>query len=144
MRSVNEVTLIGNLTRDPEVRQTTTGQTICSFGMATNNDWIDGQGQKQSESEYHNIVAWGKLGEFIGKFFRKGDAVYVKGRIKTRSWIDEATSVKKFRAEIIAQNSIQLRRAGERPSPEGEPVSAPDTEEAVFTSAEMGDMPDLN
>ncbi|MCX6807370.1 MAG: single-stranded DNA-binding protein [Patescibacteria group bacterium] len=110
MRSVNEVTLIGNLTRDPEIRQTGAGQVICSFGVATNHDWTDNQGNHQSEAEFHNVIAWAKLGEFIGKYFHKGDAVYVKGRLKTRSWIDEGTGAKKFRTEIIARDVIQLRR----------------------------------
>jgi single-strand DNA-binding protein len=105
--SLNEAKLIGNLTRDPEVRQTNGGQTVCSFSMATNRSYTDKQGTKHDEPEYHNIVAWGKLAEICGKYLVKGKKVYVCGRIQTRSYEDK-DGVKKYRTEIICEDMIML------------------------------------
>lgn len=141
MKSVNEVILIGNMTRDPEVRQTQGGQNMAMMGVATNHDYLDGSSQKQSEVEFHNVVAWGKLAEFIGKYFKKGDAVYVTGRLRTRAWMDESSGAgKKYRTEIIARDVIQLRRTDGR-------ASGGDGEEKEFVAKEKevksGEMPSI-
>lgn len=107
MRSVNKVILIGNLTRDPELKQTTGGQSIVTFGMATNREWVSGDQGKKSLAEYHNIAAWGSLAEICGKYLRKGKLVYVEGYLKTRSW-DSPEGVKIFKTEIVATDMIML------------------------------------
>lgn len=106
MRSVNKVILVGNLTRDPELKQTTNGQSIVTFGLATNREWVAGDGKK-SLPEYHNIAAWGSLAEICGKYLKKGKLVYIEGYLKTRSW-DSPEGVKIFRTEIVATDMIML------------------------------------
>ena len=83
---LNKVMLIGRLTRDPETRTTTTGKTVCQFGMATNTSFKNASGERQDTPEYHNIVAWGKLGEIAQQYLKKGSQTYVEGRLQTRSW----------------------------------------------------------
>src|ERR1700756_969937 len=85
-RSLNKVLLIGNLTRDPELRYTPSGTAVCSFGLATNRSWTTDTGEKHEETEFHSIVAWNKLGELCSQFLVKGRKVYVEGRLSTRTW----------------------------------------------------------
>ncbi len=110
--SLNRVQLIGNLTRDPELRQIPGGQTVASFSLATNFSWTDQSGQKQEKAEYHNIVVWRKLAEIVGQYLRKGSKVFIEGRLQTREWEGE-DGVKRYRTEIIAENMIMLDRKGE-------------------------------
>lgn len=111
MMSLNRATIIGNLTRDPEVRTTPTGQNVASFGVATNRAWTDqATGQKKEEVEYHHVVAWGRLAEIVGQYLARGRRVYVDGRIKTREW-DGQDGVRRNRTEIVAENLIMLDRA---------------------------------
>jgi len=98
----NKVFILGNLTRDPEIRTTPTGQSVAQFGVATNRIWYDKNHQKQTDVEFHNIVAWGKLAEIASRYLTKGKMVFVEGRIKTRSWQDQSGQ-KKYRTEIIAE-----------------------------------------
>jgi len=105
MKSVNRVTLLGNVTRDPEFKQTTGGQAVCTFGLATNRTWKDPKGERQSLAEFHNIVAWGGLAEFCNQYIKKGKPLYLEGYLKTRSWDGPAGS-KIFRTEIVAENVI--------------------------------------
>jgi single-strand DNA-binding protein len=107
MKSVNRVTLLGNVTRDPEVKNTANGQAVCTFGLATNRVWKDATGEKQSLAEYHNLVAWGGLAEFCGQNVRKGKPLYVEGYLKTRSW-DGPEGTKIFRTEIVVENIVLL------------------------------------
>jgi single-strand DNA-binding protein len=109
MMSLNRAQLIGNLTRDPEVRSTSTGQTVANFGVATSSQWTDAQGQKQERTEFHNIVAWGKLGEICGQYLAKGRRAFVEGRLQTREW-ESPDGQKKQRTEIVADNVIMLDR----------------------------------
>lgn len=85
-RSLNKVLLIGNLTRDPELRYTPQGTAVCTFGLATNREWVDASGQKQESVEFHKIVAWNKLAEICSQLLFKGRKTYVQGRLQTRSW----------------------------------------------------------
>lgn len=101
--------IIGNLTRDPEVRTTTTGRTVASFGVATNRSWTDASGQRQEKAEFHNIVAWGKLAEICGQYLNKGRKVYIEGRLQTREW-EGQDGAKRNRTEIVAENMIMLDR----------------------------------
>ena len=107
MRSVNKVILVGNLTRDPELKQTTNGQSIVTFGLATNREWVTKSTEKKSLAEYHNIAAWGRLAEICQNYLKKGKLVYVEGYLKTRSW-DSPEGVKIFRTEIVATDMIML------------------------------------
>ncbi len=108
MRSINKVILIGNLTRDPELKQTPNGQSIVTFGLATNREWITKDGKKQTSAEFHDLVAWAKLAEICYKYLKKGKLVYIEGYLKTRSW--EKDGVKKFRTEIVVQDMIMLNK----------------------------------
>ncbi len=110
--SLNRVQLIGNLTRDPEMRQIPGGQVVTTFGLATNFTWNDQSGQRQSKTEFHNIVAWRKLGEICGQYLKKGSKVFIEGRLQTRDWEGE-DGIKRYRTEIIADNMIMLDRKGE-------------------------------
>ncbi len=107
MKSVNKVILLGNVTRDPELKSTTGGQSVCTFGMATNRVWKDANGEKQSLAEYHNLVAWGGLAEFCAQNVTKGKPIFVEGYLKTRSW-DGPEGTKIFRTEIVIENLVLL------------------------------------
>jgi len=104
---LNKVMIIGRLTRDPEVRTTPQGVNVTSFGLATNFIWTNASGERQEKVEYHNVVAWRKLGEICAQYLKKGRRVYIEGRLETRSWEDQ-TGVKKYRTEIVADNMIML------------------------------------
>lgn len=108
---LNRATIIGNVTRDPEVRTIASGQSVCSFGVATNMQWTDSSGQKQQRAEFHNLVAWGKLAEICGQYLGKGRKVYVEGRLQTREW-EGQDGQKRNRTEIVADNMILLDRPG--------------------------------
>ena len=101
---VNKVILIGNLGRDPEVRTTPSGQPVATFTLATNRRWNDRQGNRQEQTEWHNIVCWGRQAEIAGQYLRKGKQIYVEGRIQTRSWDDKEGGKKNYRTEIIVEN----------------------------------------
>ena len=108
MRSVNKVILIGNLTRDPQMRQTPSGQNVTTFTIATNREWISKDNQKHALAEYHDVVAWARLAEICQQYLRKGKLVYIEGYLKTRSW--ETEGVKKFKTEIVVQDMIMLEK----------------------------------
>lgn len=107
MKSVNKVILLGNVTRDPELKATTNGQSVATFGLATNRVWRDQTGEKQSLPEYHNLVAWGGLAEFCAQNVKKGKPLYIEGYLKTRSW-EGPESSKIFRTEIVIENLVLL------------------------------------
>ena len=112
MKSVNKVILLGNVTRDPELKTTTNGQSVCTFGLATNRVWKDASGEKQSLPEYHNLVAWGGLAEFCAQSIAKGKPLFVEGYLKTRSW-DSQEGTKIFRTEVVAENIVLLGKRGD-------------------------------
>ncbi len=99
----NRVFILGNLTRDPELRQTPSGQSVATFGVATNRIWIDKDGNRQQEVEYHNVVAFGKLAQIAAQYLTKGRLIFIEGRLRTRSW-EDASGQKRTRTEIIAIN----------------------------------------
>jgi single-strand DNA-binding protein len=105
--NLNKAMIIGNLTRDPEVKNTATGKNVASFSVATSLQWKDQSGQKQEKAEFHNIVAWGKLAEIVGQYLKKGSKVYIEGRLQTRDWAGQ-DGVKRYRTEIVAENMIML------------------------------------
>lgn len=109
MRSINKVILIGNVTRDPQIRQTENGQAVCTFGLATNRRWITSNNEQHSMAEFHELVAWSRLAEICEKYVKKGKLLYVEGYLKTRSWTTPE-GVKKFKTEIIVQDLIMLEK----------------------------------
>ena len=124
-RSLNRAQLIGNLTRDPELRYTPQGTAVCSFGIATNRSWTTDAGEKKDEAEFHRIVAWGKLAELCSQFLVKGRKVFVEGRLSTRSW-NAQDGTQRQATEIIISDMILLdsnvRKTAEAEEPEGEPI----------------------
>lgn len=106
----NKAVIVGNLTRDPELRQIPSGQAVCSFGVATNRIFKDKTGQRQQQTEFHNVVAWGRQAEIINQYLKRGSSILIEGRLQTRSWQDNQ-GTKHWRTEIIAEQ-IQL---GPRP-----------------------------
>jgi single-strand DNA-binding protein len=128
--SLNRAQIIGNLTRDPELRNTTNGQSVTNFTVATSSQWNDQNGQKQERSEFHPVVAWGKLAEICSQYLAKGRKVYVEGRLQTREW-ETQDGQKRQRTEIVAENMIILDRppaGGSNPAPKTPtPASSSDT-----------------
>ncbi len=104
-RSLNRVILIGNLTRDPELRYTPQGTPVCSFGLATSRSWTTSDGERKEETQFHRIVAWNKLAELCGQLLSKGQRVYVEGRITYRSYEDK-DGVEKSVTEIVLDDFI--------------------------------------
>ncbi len=106
-RSLNRVQLIGNLTRDPELRYTPQGTAVCSFSIATNRNWTTDTGEKKEEVEFHRIVAWAKLAEICSQFLTKGRKAFVEGRLTTRSWTAQ-DGTQKQTTEIVISDMILL------------------------------------
>ncbi len=109
---VNKVILIGNLGRDPEVRSTPSGQAVASFTLATSRRWRDKSGQRQEQTEWHQIVVWGKQAEIAGQYLTKGKQIFLEGRLQTRSWDDRQTGEKRYRTEVICENFQMLGSRG--------------------------------
>jgi len=109
--NLNKAMIIGNLTRDPEMRTTPSGQNVTSFSVATSFSWTDSAGQQQKKTEFHNIVAWRKLAEICAQYLKKGSKVYVEGRLQTTDWTGQ-DGVKKYRTEIVLDNMIMLDKVG--------------------------------
>ena len=126
--NLNKVFILGRLTADPQLRTTPSGQSVASFGVATNRVWKDKAGAKQKDVEFHNIVAWGRQAEIINQFLLKGGLVFIEGRIQTRTWQDQQGQSRKT-TEIICEN-MQL---GPRQGDGNKPFSRQDsgTDEAV-------------
>ena len=126
--NLNKAFILGNLTRDPEVKALPSGQSVANFGMATNRFYTDRSGEKKQQAEFHNVVAFGRLADISSRYLIKGSLALIEGRLQTRSWQDSAGN-RRSRTEIIAQN-IQLapRSFGKTipPTPEG---TSPGTEE---------------
>jgi single-strand DNA-binding protein len=108
--NLNLVQLIGRATRDPELKALPSGVSVCSFSIATNR-YYTSNNEKKEETEFHNIVAFGKLADIISQYIKKGSLVYIQGRMVTRSWVDKTTNEKKYRGEIIAE-AVQLPPKG--------------------------------
>ena len=112
MRGKNLVILIGNLGGDPELKYTASGSPLCKFSLATNESWKDKDGQQQDRTDWHNIVAWGTLGENCGKYLHKGKQVYVEGSIRTRTW-DKDDGTKGYMTDVTARQ-VMFLGGGER------------------------------
>lgn len=112
-RSLNKVLLIGNLTRDPELRYTPQGTAVCTIGLATNRSWTSSEsGERNEDTEFHRLVAWSKLAEICGQLLRKGRKVYVEGRLQTRKWTAQ-DGAEKQTTEIVMDNMILLDSKGQ-------------------------------
>ncbi|MFA9409493.1 MAG: single-stranded DNA-binding protein, partial [Candidatus Dadabacteria bacterium] len=109
--AVNKVMLIGNLGRDPEIRYTTGGQAVANFTLATTEKYTNKAGEKQEDTEWHRIVAWGRLAEICGEYLSKGRMIYIEGSIKTRSWEDKEGNTR-YTTEIVARNMQMLGGQG--------------------------------
>ena len=108
-RDLNKVILIGNTGRDPDIRQTSKGNTISTFSLATNTTWIDREGVRSKKTEWHNIVAWNRLAEICHQIIKKGDQVFIEGRLRTRSWNNETGELYQ-KTEVITEQMIKLSR----------------------------------
>ncbi len=119
-RSLNKVILIGNLTRDPELRYTPQGTAVCTLGLATNRGWTTDQGEKKEETEFHRIVAWNKLAELCNQLCAKGRRIYVEGRLQTRQWTGQDGQQRQA-TEIVIEDMILLDSPANRP--QADPVT---------------------
>lgn len=124
---VNKVILIGNLGRDPEVRSTPSGQAVANFSVATTRRWKDRDGNRQEDTEWHNIVVWGRQAEVAGQYLSKGRQIYIEGRLQTRSWDDRESGQKRYRTEVICENFQMLGRRDDRMDPGPAPSSYDDS-----------------
>lgn len=125
---LNKVFIAGNLTRDPELKSLPSGNKVAQFSVATNRVWKDAAGAKQEATDYHNIVTFGRQAETIVQYMKKGSAIFVEGRIQTRSWDDKESGKKQYRTEIIADRFQFMGSAGGTSRPESAaaaPTGAP-------------------
>lgn len=107
MRSINKVIIIGNVTRDPEIRATSSGQKVATFTIATNRTWMTRDGRKMQSAEYHDVVAWAHLADICESHIRKSKLLYIEGYLKTRSW-DTPEGIRKFKTEIVINDLVML------------------------------------
>ena len=133
---LNKVFLYGNLTRDPEIRALPSGAQVASFGLATNRVYKDKTGEKKEVAEFHNIVAFGRQAEVIGQYCKKGKAIFVEGRIQTRSWEGKEDGKKQYRTEIVVE-TFQFGDGGGRGAPSG--GAARSGEESQAPAKESGE-----
>ena len=147
--SLNKAMIIGNLGRDPEMRYTPNGQAVTQFTVAVNRNFKGQDGEWQEETEWFRIVAWGQTGERAAEHLRKGNKVYVEGRLQTRQWEDQSGQ-KRYTTELVADRVLNLER---RPRDEGEPgpaprparpAESPATPATPATPADRLDEPDLD
>lgn len=138
---LNKVFIIGNLTRDPELKAIPSGIKVCSFSVATNRVWKDKNGAKQEAADFHNVVVFGRQAETVAQYMKKGSQVMVEGRMQTRSWDDAATNTKKYRTEVIADrvqfgsNSSGAKSGGsyDQSAPKSSPAQSQEKEEEIDT-----------
>lgn len=148
MRSVNKVILIGNVGKDPVVRRTGDGRAVANFSVATSESYTDRQQQAQERTEWHTIVAWGKLGEICERFVTRGKQVYVEGRLQTRKWTDREGK-ERYSTEVVASTMMLLGRrdegAGAHPAAKEADTSAatsyPDNDFDSYQSQPEDDTP---
>lgn len=142
---LNRVMIIGRLTRDPELRNTPNGKAVATLSLATNRIWVDASGQKQKQSEFHNVVLWSKLAEIANQYLRKGAKIYIEGRLQTRDWTGQ-DGVKRYRTEIVGDNMIMLdsRSSGTAGTGSGstnEPMVSEEPQEVIEEEVKVEDIP---
>lgn len=144
-RSLNRVQLIGNLTRDPELRYTPQGTAVCTFGLATNRFWTTEAGEKREETEFHRIVAWNKLAELCSQLLVKGRKVYVEGRLSTRTWTgqdgNQRTTTEVVIDDMIILDSRRPETVEGAPKIEGEQAAGPGAAVAESFTGSEGSQP---
>lgn len=144
--NLNKVMLVGRLTRDPEIRNTPSGQSVATLSMATNRFWKDKSGQRQDKTEFHNIVLWGRLAEIAGQYLTKGQEAYIEGRLETRKYTTKDGQERRT-TEIIAENmQLGSRAAGTTSTPGSfnKPVSAPQRPQENNTHQVEEEIPTIN
>lgn len=121
---LNKITIYGNLTRDPEMKSLPSGSAVVTFGVATNRTWKDKDGEKKEQTEFHNIVAFGRQAEVIAQYIKRGNPIYIEGRNQTRSWEGKEDKVKHYRTEVVLE-SFQFGASSERRDQAPRPAAAP-------------------
>lgn len=142
-RSLNKVMLIGNLTRDVELRYTPSGTAVATFGMATNRGWTTDAGEKQEDTQFHRVVAWSKLAEICDQLLFKGRKVFIEGRLQTRKWTSQDGQQRET-TEIVAENMMILdnrRRDGSNGPEEGDDFVGIDESSAEMPAGDEGPAP---
>lgn len=141
--TVNRVILVGRLGKDPEIKYTPSGMAMASFSLATDENRKDAQGNRTTQTEWHNIILWGKQAEIAGEYLKKGKLIFVEGRLQTRSWEDSSGGGQRYRTEIVGERFVMLGARGEG----GESADSGRTSTAVPTQndspARMEDEEDL-
>lgn len=137
MGSVNKVILIGNLGRDPEIRKTQSGDSVATFTLATNESWLNRDGQREERTEWHRVVVFRKLADICGQYLQKGKQVYIEGKLQTRSWEDRDGN-KRYTTEVVASNMVMLSRSGMG----GSDSVAPPIENSSYDSGRSSGPPD--
>ncbi len=132
---LNKAILIGNLTRDPELKSLPSGIKVCSFSLATNRVWKDKNGARQESADYHNVVVFGRQAETVAQYMKKGNSILVEGRMQTRSWDDKTSGEKKYRTEIIADRTQFGPKGGSTGG--GAPSSSPSSTTPKASNDEM-------
>lgn len=138
MGSVNKVILIGNLGSDPELRHTPQGTAVANFRIATNEFFTNREGQKDQRTEWHRLVAFGRLAEIVGQYLRKGKQVYIEGRLQTRNWEDKEGN-QRYTTEIVVNQLQMLGRAGDAPFDDTAQAPAPEEASQVAGAANEDD-----
>ncbi len=133
MSGVNKVILVGNLGADPTIRYTPNGTAVANFNIATSETFKNKNGEKETRTEWHRVVAWAKLAEICNEYLKKGKQVYIEGRLQTRSWEDQS-GTKKYSTEVVARDMVMLGRAGDAPT-DTSPQDFPPQEAAAEGSA---------
>ena len=142
--NINKVILVGRLTKDPDVRTTTSGQTVTSISIATNRFWKDKSGQKQEQTEFHNVVLWGKLGEIAGQYLTKGQEAYFEGRLATRKYTGK-DNVERRVTEVVAENMQLGSRAQGQGTSTGNSFTKPATpQENKTNNSAPEEIPTIN
>lgn len=140
-RSINKVTLLGNLTRDPELKYTPNNTAVCQFGVATNRSWVTAEGQTKEETQYHRIIAWQKLAELCSKLLTKGRKIYLEGRLTYREYVDK-NSVTRNITEIVMEDFIIFSDSGKTATVEKEAPAV--MEEPAKISSLQSNSDDVN
>lgn len=136
MRGVNKVILVGNLGRDPEIRYTRDGTAVANLNLATTDYWTDNSGQRQERTEWHRVVAWGKLAEIAKEYLTKGRQIYIEGRLQTRSW-DDKQGNKRYTTEVRADQMLMLgTRGGDAPDRTSSSTPSPEFEHEPFQATD--------
>jgi single-strand DNA-binding protein len=140
--NVNKVILVGRLTRDPEIRNTSSGQSVASIGLATNRFWKDKNGQRQEKTEFHNIILWGRLAEIAGQYLTKGQEAYFEGRIENRRYTAKDGTERRV-TEVIAEN-MQLGSRAQGSSGNYRSYSKPAAPVAAAPTPKEEEIPTIN